>query len=215
MPGEIAALELSSRGLVGFGQRLPLRAVVTLADDVTVSPGPCDGFSANLEIVDAFSARTQVLLNPAEIHGFNPQPDPPAIVFGAFALAFGQSARVNVTDALNPAIIGAVSPGPCRVNVAFLDARGAQLSDASGSPIGGSLTLMPGSSAFFDFDPRGMIGFGGRLEMRAAITLGADVSPGPCDQLAASVELVDSLTARTSLELEPISGGDRILPVVQ
>ena len=78
-PGGFAELTLNSIGLVPLGRRLLIRAQVTSPTDTGVPPGPCRAFTSDLEIVDDFSARTSHFISPAEIHGFNPQPDPPAI----------------------------------------------------------------------------------------------------------------------------------------
>lgn len=80
LPGESATLE--ARGPGTDRGRMLVRAAVTSVPDATglISPDPFagGGIQASLEIVDTDTLRTDVVVNPVEIFGFNPQPEPPA-----------------------------------------------------------------------------------------------------------------------------------------
>jgi hypothetical protein len=68
------------------GQRQQLRAVLRAVPPDTgdrrgraFPPDPCAGLVATLEVFQSETGETTVILNPAVIRGFNPQPDPPGI----------------------------------------------------------------------------------------------------------------------------------------
>ena len=83
-PGESASVELASADAFRGSRaaRMPFRATglfthVPPPDDG--APEPCGAVVPALEIYDALTGRSQVVTNPLEIFGFNPQPEPPGV----------------------------------------------------------------------------------------------------------------------------------------
>ena len=79
-PGQSAFIELSSADAFRGGRelRVPFRATGLFTHrPATQPPDPCRDVIPSLEIYDALSGRSQVVSNPLEIFGFNPQPEPP------------------------------------------------------------------------------------------------------------------------------------------
>lgn len=47
---------------------------------VGLVPDPCSALVPTLELVETLTSRSQVVMDPLEIFGFNPQPEPPGVV---------------------------------------------------------------------------------------------------------------------------------------
>jgi hypothetical protein len=75
--GGSTQLTFDPAGLLRIGQRLLTRAEVVSPVEL---PPPCRLFTADVEVIDSFTARSSHFVSPAEIHGFNPQPDPPGFL---------------------------------------------------------------------------------------------------------------------------------------
>src|SRR6266496_6247600 len=73
------------------------------------------------------------------------------IYFGAVGLANLQTARLNVVSIGDPNII---PPGPCRIGLSFLDAKGIIINDRNGRPMATQLDVAQGEAVFFDFSSR-------------------------------------------------------------
>lgn len=81
LPGQSAAIELSSVDAFGASRQLraTFRATGLFTHDAPEDgkPEACGAIVPTLEIYDALTGRSQVVTNPLEIFGFNPQPEPP------------------------------------------------------------------------------------------------------------------------------------------
>ena len=124
--------------------------------------------------------------NPGEIHGFNPQPDPPG--FGPFTLEAGQFVRLNVTCFDHQ--IGLSPPDPCRGVVMFHDVLGNVL-------VEDTYELQPGHSGFLPFAlPPGDT---------VAPSLGIQpcVIPGPGGVAIPDVEIFDAATLLVVRHMNP------------
>ena len=132
---------------------------------------------------------------------FSPQPAPPGR-YAMLGLVRGQSIRINASnivpnDPNSP-------PDPCRVRLGFLDADGNPLTNPrTGEPVGRTLTLQNGQSAFLHLDADEFsIGdtAPGRLQLRpvfrsAMLNSNGQAPPDPC---VPSVEVIDNATLKTS-----------------
>jgi hypothetical protein len=85
-PGQSAFVELSATDAFGGSRalRMTFRATGLFthqepADDR--APEPCGAVVPKLEIYDVVTGQSQVVADPLEIFGFNPQPEPPGQVF--------------------------------------------------------------------------------------------------------------------------------------
>src|SRR6266487_2077562 len=124
------------------------------------------------------------------------------IYFGAVGLANLQTARLNVVSIGDPSII---PPGPCRIGLSFLDARGIIINDRNGRPMSAQFDVSQGEAVFFDFSSRSII-INGRVQFRALVTLPPppnDGSADPCANVIPTLEIFDQLTSRTLLLLHP------------
>jgi hypothetical protein len=75
IPGRSTSLDLGFvPSDVIAASRMSVRAQVDVFVPPDTPPDPC---KSTLEVVDDDTARTNLFVSPAEIHGFNPQPDPP------------------------------------------------------------------------------------------------------------------------------------------
>jgi hypothetical protein len=84
-PGQSAFVELSSVDAFRGSRelRVPFRATGLFTHRPTdYPPQPCRDIIPSLEIYDAVTGRSQVVENPLEIFGFNPQPEPPTPLVG-------------------------------------------------------------------------------------------------------------------------------------
>ena len=130
------------------------------------------------------------------------QTDDRPIYFGVVGLANLQTARLNVLSIGDPNVI---PPGPCRLTLGFLDARGIIINDRNSRPMSARLDLSQGTSSFFDM-PSGAIVVGGRAQFRALVVLPpapTDGSVDACANVVPSLEIFDQKTNRTMLFLHP------------
>jgi hypothetical protein len=124
------------------------------------------------------------------------------IYFGAVGLANQQVARLNVVSIGDPSII---PPGPCRVGLSFLDARGIIINDRNGRPMSTQLDVAQGASGFLDMSAGAFIIYG-RLQFRAMVVLPpapTDSSVDPCANVIPTLEIFEQRTGRTTLFLHP------------
>jgi hypothetical protein len=129
-----------------------------------------------------------------------PPPEPEKINFPTVGISLGQTARLHLVN-LGLAGPGTIPPGPCRAQMGFLDSAGNLLAPMS------QLSLAPGQAGFVDLNRDALTGFTGfanlRVQSRATISFVAppdpDIPPGPCDNMHANLEVIDNLTARTSV----------------
>jgi len=156
----------------------------------TIPPGPCRTVST-AEVFDAVFGRTHVFLVPAESLGSALASAPNFGITGVTAL---DSLRVNVTNITGS---NGFPPGPCVVQMGFIDAAGTTTKPVSES-------LGPGQSASLLINYRqaatelGSASLPARFNLRPLVT----VPPGPC-RVASSTELVDSLTGITTVSILP------------
>jgi hypothetical protein len=87
-PGQSAFIELSAGDAFRDSRapRMMFRATglfthLPLPDES--APEPCGAVLPTLEIYDVLTGRSQIVANPLEIFGFNPQPEPPGMVSGS------------------------------------------------------------------------------------------------------------------------------------
>jgi len=78
-PGASAEFTVNSDNVKLSSGRVLVRAQVSSPTTAGFPPGPCLVFTSGLEIVNSDSAHSVHFVSPAEIHGFNPQPDPPGV----------------------------------------------------------------------------------------------------------------------------------------
>jgi hypothetical protein len=124
------------------------------------------------------------------------------IYFGVVGLASLQTARLNVVSIGDQNLI---PPGPCRIGLSFLDARGIIINDRNGRPMSAQFDVSQGEAVFFDFSSRSII-INGRVQFRALVTLPPppnDGSADPCANVIPTLEIFDQLTSRTLLLLHP------------
>jgi hypothetical protein len=137
------------------------------------------------------------------VRAFNPQPDPPG--FGLVGISYGQTLRLNVVNTAG--VLSRFPPGPCRVELGFLDSEGRVVRKAGGrdeaaEPVRKAGRLEPGQSMSLDLESRDLLLDGsGRAEVRAA-WLNDGVGkypPGPC---RASLEVINDATGQTSFAMQ-------------
>ncbi len=116
------------------------------------------------------------------------------VEFGMVGIALGQGARLNLVSTADPR---EVPPGPCKATLQFLDGQGSELLPAVQVDLGvGEAThaeMIRGRQS-------------GRVQFRARALLSDPpnaVPPGPCAPVIATLEVIDVLTARTSLLVSP------------
>lgn len=145
-------------------------------------------------------AASLLALQPAQ--AFNPQPDPPG--FGMIGVTPGETLRIS---AANPEVSNptGVPPGPCRVELSFVDSAGNLLLPAV------QFTLRAGQSAHYDLNgdklgpPPGTVNLPAvqRTQVRpivrvlpnpTAAAIIAVVPPGPC---VSTIEMFDNVTGKT------------------
>lgn len=148
-------------------------------------------------------ARLQVArLNVVAVGGGSP--DPSEMPFGMVGLARLQTARLNLVA------VGGGSPDPstCPVEVSFVDETGAPFLDTSGTPIAARFMLAPGEAR--ELDLRAADAFrratGLRVAIRAVVHVA--VPSNPCRPPAATLEVFDTLTGRTSVLYVPTQPGE-------
>lgn len=176
--------------------RLNLRPVLS-----TLPPDPCRAISS-AEVFDALLGRTHLYAVPAE--GLAPSSEPPPDPdFGIVAITVFDSLRFNVTNITGS---NGVPPGPCNVQMGFVNAAGATIKTVAGTIAPGHTASMavsygeaaaatPSASAF------------ARLNLRPLVS----IPPGPC-RVSASAELLDSVTSWTLLYIVPAVQADITAP---
>jgi hypothetical protein len=146
-----------------------------------------------------------ILVWGSGVRAFNPQPDPPG--FGMIGISYGQTARLSVVNTAG--LLSGLPPGPCKVELGFLDDQGRFVRKAGGrdgvdasEPVRKAGRLEPGQSMTLDLSSNDvMLDGSGRMQVRAA-WLNAEVGkfpPGPC---RASLEMIETMTGRTSFALQ-------------
>jgi len=109
--------------------------------------------------------------------------------FGMVGIVDGQTARLNVVN-----ISAQLPPGPCMVELMFMDSMGMVLARTT-------LDLMPGEAAFHDFNFADVIGPQpiGRLQIRPeARLLGGPDTRGRC-LVVPTLEVYDNTTMQTMI----------------
>jgi len=209
--GKSLTLVFHTAGLLRRGQRLAVRGQVTLIDEVKIPPGPCAQLVPSLEITDDFTARTDGYISPGEIAGFNPQPDPPAVVrvqfdFGLIGIAFGQQARLHLA-AVPPHVTANGDQDAaitCHETLSFRNAAGNIVRNGRGELVTLDVDIPPGGFATLTLDSRGLVNFGQRLLIRPEIVSPSrEVPPDPCRLFTSDVEIIDDITTRTSHFVSP------------
>jgi hypothetical protein len=96
--------------------------------------------------------KTTSILSPGIARGFDPQPDPPApeVAFGMVGVTQGQTVRLYVNNALNPA--RAESPAPVTVEITLHDANHEIFVDRRGRPAQKVVTLNPNQVDFLELN---------------------------------------------------------------
>lgn len=132
--------------------------------------------------------------------------------YGMIGLTAGETLRINVANPELQLTPGGVPPGPCRVQLSFLDGSGNVLLPAV------QFTLQPGQSTHYDLNgdkliPPGTVPVQSRAEVRPVVlvlpnprTIGiAVLPPGPC---VSSIEIFDNATSKTLVTSGPENPGD-------
>jgi hypothetical protein len=162
----------------------------------TLPPGPCRSVSS-AEVFDALLGRTILYAVPGESLTLSSQPPGPPI-FGVTGLTALDALRFNVTNITGS---NGIPPGPCDVQMGFVNGLGATV-----KTIGG--TIAPGQTAFVTvtyFEAAAATTSAtaaARLNLRPL----ASVPPGPCS-IAASTELLLGATGQTTLYVLPAAQG--------
>jgi hypothetical protein len=134
----------------------------------------------------------------------------PAAPFGLVGLARFQTARLNVVSLTVPS--PEAPPGPCLVVLSFVDEAGEPIVGRGGQPVASEAELLPGQSTFLELSSA--VALSGTVALRRQVRARVfvpdpgppDVPPGPCAQLASTLEIIDQFTARTVLVLIPSPG---------
>jgi hypothetical protein len=120
---------------------------------------------------------------------FNPQPDPPAL-FGMIGVTPADTMQINVVNV----DIAGIPPGPCKVNMRFLDNAGNILKQQV-------VTVKPTQAASLDLT--GIEAGGGfRTEVHPALIMSSSNGVG-CSPVG-SVEVFNSNSGETTLLAHPI-----------
>ena len=125
---------------------------------------------------------------------------PGEVSFGIVGLARLQVARPNVVTVGG----GSPDPGACPVEVSFVDETGAPFLDTSGTPTAAQFMLAPGEAR--ELDPRAADAFRRSTGLRVAVRAVAHVAvpSNTCRPPAATLEVFETLTGRTSVLYVPI-----------
>jgi hypothetical protein len=136
-------------------------------------------------------------------HAQDTLPTGDRISFGIVGITQGQTARINVANALTPNDPN-WPPGPTRVVMTFLNSDGQLFRNRDGSPIRRAAMLERGQATFLDlnFDeyPPGPT----RINLRAVVTV---FPPGPTDNalppgpIVPTVEVITNANGRTVFAL--------------
>jgi len=133
--------------------------------------------------------------------------------YGMIGLTAGETLRINVANPELQLTPGALPPGPCRVELEFLDSSGNPLLPAV------QFTLQAGQSTHYDLNGDKLVPPPGttgpvflRTEVRPVVLVLPNPSaspvaipPGPC---VSSIEIVDNATSKTLVTSGPQNPGD-------
>jgi len=125
------------------------------------------------------------------------------IYFGTIGLANLQVARLNV---VNIGVPSQTPPGPCRVDLSFLDDQGIIINYRNGRPVATGLDLSQGTSRLLDMPAAAIILDGSRRQFRGLVVLPpapTDGSVDPCANVIPTLEIFEQRTGRTTLFLHP------------
>jgi hypothetical protein len=147
-----------------------------------------------------------LLLGAGSAHAFNPQPDPPG--FGMFGITEVQRAHLHVALPAVQRTRGGLPPGPCRVEMSFVNEAGAVVWIETHS-------IMPGQTANMIFTPTREVPAptgettaallpAVRHQLRAIVNpLDSTLPPGPCKGLVATVQVDNQAGGAPTLTLSP------------
>jgi len=169
--------------------RLSLRPVLT-----TLPPGPCRSVSS-AEVFDALLGRTHVYAVPTEAPP-DPATPPGPPIFGIVGLTLLDAMQVHVTNISGS---NGLPPGPCAVQIGFVNAAGVMVKTVNGVIDAGrtaSVNLSYGEAA-------GAVSTNGLARLNVRPVVGV---PGPC-RVTASAELLDGLAGLTQVYLLPAVQG--------
>jgi hypothetical protein len=174
------------------GNRALIRAVVGSVSVPNITPNPCLDIRATVEVYDNLSGRTQVFIG-------DPNQDTEPVnkkSFGAAAVAFGQTIRVNVSSFDDPEQFPAGAT--CTIGVNIVAADGRSLLTATDSA---PLQLPVGQTLLIDLNRNTLNVSGNRVLFRAVVNSVSDPEqiPNPCADIRATVEVYDNLTGRTQV----------------
>jgi hypothetical protein len=203
-PGASASLELP--GALALAGSTAARRLIRATVDVNpgppeLPPSPCAEIATTLEVYDGLTGRTEVVVDPSPP---SPEPGPPQIPLGLLGLARFQLARLNV---IHLPADSSLPPSPCSVSLAFLRSDGSPFLDHGGDPIAAQARLDAGQSAALDLPASIAFGQGSgpRRSFRGLVEVAPgppDLPPNPCVDARVTLEIVDRLTARTSVLMD-------------
>jgi hypothetical protein len=170
----------------------------------TLPPGPCRTVSS-AEVFDAILGRTHLYAVPAE--GVVPSATPPGPpIFGMVAITALDSLRFNVTNITGS---NGIPPGPCNVQMGFVNEAGDSVKTVSG-------TIAPGQTAFVTVGyleaaaaTRSTSALA-RLNLHPLVNFApapSTVAAAPACLVTASAELLTAATGETALYIIPAVGG--------
>lgn len=157
--------------------------------------------------VASIALATLLLLGAGAARAFNPQPEPPG--FGMFGVTQIQRAHLHVALPAVQKTPGQLPPGPCRVEVSFVDEAGKEVQPPTVH------TLWPGQAGNEIFTPTRTVpnpelraaaptidDF--RHQLRAIVNpLDSTLPPGPCRGLLATVQVDNQQGGAPTLTLSP------------
>jgi len=150
-----------------------------------------------------------LLLGVGAAQAFNPQPDPPG--FGMFGITDFQRAHLHVSLPDTQKTRGGFPPGPCRVEVSFVNEDGKAVMTETH-------TLSPGITGNSIFTPAreiptdtvglssdaGLLVPAVRQQLRAVVNpLDSTLPPGPCHDLLATVQVDNQQGGAPTLTVSP------------
>jgi hypothetical protein len=162
--------------------RFNVRPLVTL-------PPPCRSV-ANVEVFDAFLGRTHVYAGSIVPPDPTEPPGPP--VFGIVGLTVWDTLRLNVTNITGS---NGLPPGPCNVQMGFVNAAGDTIKSVNG-------TILPGRTASLIVNFNEAAGAStnalARLNLRPIVTYAQ-----PCVGTTGA-EIVDAFSSLTMVYIAPV-----------
>jgi len=159
-----------------------------------------------------------VLHGTRKVHAQDQQPLPIAdrISFGLVSITPGQTARINVANVIAQGDSN-YPPGPTRVAIVMVDSNGNAFRTRDGNPIRRVVRLGRGESTFLELNADDFaIGAGGRLQLRAVVTVhpppvpdGIAFPPDPC---VPTFEVINNANGRTAFALSALPAVQSIHP---